>query len=617
MSSIKSRQSHIDIHSSDWHGSITAQLMRRKKLEQQPFESICSFACSMFDRVDIQKNENIQLSLQKGKLQQELLDIQKSLIDGGSDAAKAALVKIASLNTSDDPISQPNSNLKAQYNALLEEKASLEKKISNLQERLNENLKIKSDVAQTVIDLKSEVEEKDRMIKQLSYELVDRDKHVNTLKEHCQDLKDRLLAQDDAFKTLNDEHIALSVTSKGLEKKYFNLKKECDVLRQRILEAKKEDAIRLNAENERILLRQQEKIKKELEANVSDINKAEVSRIAANDPASVAVAALTAVDLESTQIDMDDVYTYCGPTRVPSSPMLVFDAHDEGEVDAVFWYCYKGLTDDYLASGGSDRKVKLWKIIDNVARNEGVLLGSNASITSMDIGTDVLLASSNDMASRIWSLSDHKLRRTLTGHSAKVLSAKFLGAANKIASGSNDRTLKIWDINRNACTRTYFSGSTCYDLIYHNYMVISGHFDKKIRYWDLRSPNQEPMDELALQSKVTSLDTAQDGNLLLCSVRDDTLKTLDIRTKQVLHTYSAEGFKIGSDSCRAKFSMDGGLIACGSSDGGTYIWNTNTSKLEKTLRTDLNSSTAVACCWCPDRKRLASIGRSKKVTIWN
>ena len=39
---------------------------------------------------------------------------------------------------------------------------------------------------------------------------------------------------------------------------------------------------------------------------------------------------------------------------------------------------------------------------------------------------------------------------TLTGHSGKVLSAKFLGD-NKVVSGSYDRTLKVWDLHSRAC----------------------------------------------------------------------------------------------------------------------------------------------------------------------
>ena len=42
-------------------------------------------------------------------------------------------------------------------------------------------------------------------------------------------------------------------------------------------------------------------------------------------------------------------------------------------------------------------------------------------------------------------------QHTLTGHSARVLSAKFLGDPGKVVTGSHDRTLKVWDLQSRAC----------------------------------------------------------------------------------------------------------------------------------------------------------------------
>lgn len=44
-------------------------------------------------------------------------------------------------------------------------------------------------------------------------------------------------------------------------------------------------------------------------------------------------------------------------------------------------------------------------------------------------------------------LSQH----TLTGHSGKVLSARFLLDNARIVSGSYDRTLKLWDLRNKVC----------------------------------------------------------------------------------------------------------------------------------------------------------------------
>ena len=52
-----------------------------------------------------------------------------------------------------------------------------------------------------------------------------------------------------------------------------------------------------------------------------------------------------------------------------------------------------------------------------------------------------------------------------SGHSGKVMSARFLGDSTKVVSGSHDRTLKLWDLRSKACIRTIFAGSSCNDLV--------------------------------------------------------------------------------------------------------------------------------------------------------
>ena len=43
------------------------------------------------------------------------------------------------------------------------------------------------------------------------------------------------------------------------------------------------------------------------------------------------------------------------------------------------------------------------------------------------------------------------LQHTLTGHSGKVLAARFMGDTSMVVTGSHDRTLKIWDLRSRAC----------------------------------------------------------------------------------------------------------------------------------------------------------------------
>ncbi|CAD6992682.1 unnamed protein product [Ceratitis capitata] len=76
---------------------------------------------------------------------------------------------------------------------------------------------------------------------------------------------------------------------------------------------------------------------------------------------------------------------------------------------------------------------------------------------------------------------DMAILHTLTGHSGKVMAAKYLQEPIKVVSGSHDRTLKVWDLRSIACIETKFAGSSCNDLVTTDSLgstIISGHYDK-------------------------------------------------------------------------------------------------------------------------------------------
>lgn len=54
--------------------------------------------------------------------------------------------------------------------------------------------------------------------------------------------------------------------------------------------------------------------------------------------------------------------------------------------------------------------------------------------------------------------------------------------------------------------KTIFAGSSCNDLVtMYGTSVISGHFDKRIRFWDTRGQADSSTNEILLQGRLTSL----------------------------------------------------------------------------------------------------------------
>uniref|UniRef100_A0A8C9TNJ4 Protein Atg16l2 n=1 Tax=Scleropages formosus TaxID=113540 RepID=A0A8C9TNJ4_SCLFO len=310
----------------------------------------------------------------------------------------------------------------------------------------------------------------------------------------------------------------------------------------------------------------------------------------------------------------EDLYAplrVCLAARIPCRAIHVLDAH-ELSINAVRFSSISNL----LATGGTDRVIKLWDISAGMLQNRGILDGSNEGITSIEFdptGTK-LLAASYDKSALFWRLDDSRPKFTLTGHSRKVTAAKFKCSLRQVVTGSADRTVKVWDLHRAACIQTIEVFSYCSDVVCSEYFIISGHYDRKIRFWDSRAASCTQ--EIPLQGRVTSMDLCPDHRQLLSCSRDESLQVVDLRMSNSRRSFRADGFKCGCDTTKAIFSPDGSYLAAGSADGAVYIWNVNTGHLETTLP-DKHSSSINAVAWSVSGEYVVSVDKSRRAVLWS
>ncbi|KAM6443473.1 autophagy-related protein 16-1 isoform 2-T4 [Liasis olivaceus] len=593
-----------------WKRHILDELKRRDRLQRQAFEEIILQYNKLLEKSDFH-------SVLADKLQVEKYDLpSRHEISPGHDGAR--------------------------NDAHLQEVAQLRIKH---QEELTELHKKRGELAQSVIDLNNQIQQKDREIQINNVKIAEYLQKISELETECHDLYNKLQDLERANQTLKDEYDALQITFTALEEKLRRTTEDNQELVTRWMAEKAQEANRLNAENEKDLRRRQARLQKELaEAAkeplpIEQDDDIEVLTDETSDPAEETspVRAVTRTaskrlsqptgglldsitnifgrrSLSSCPIPQDntDVHPIASKeVRVPNTALCVFDAHD-GEVNAVQFSPGSRL----LATGGSDRKVKIWEVFGDNCELKAALSGSNAGITSVEFDSagSYLLAASNDYASRIWTVDDHRLRHTLTGHSGKVLSAKFLLDKARIVSGSHDRTLKLWDLRSKVCTKTVFAGSSCNDLVCTEQCVMSGHFDKKIRFWDIRT--ECVVREVELLGRITALDLNPERTELITCSRDDLLKIIDLRINTVKQTFSAPGFKCGSDSTRVVFSPDGNYVVAGSADGSLYIWNVLTGKVERTLSKH-HSNPINAVAWSASGAHVVSVDKGNKAVLWS
>ncbi|XP_078065274.1 autophagy-related protein 16-1 isoform X2 [Mustelus asterias] len=573
-----------------WRRNISEQLRLRDRLQRQAFEELIQAYNKLLEKSDLQ-------TVLAERFQGEKYDLHnRQDVSPASDGAR---------NETTHEIAQ----MRIRH-----------------QEELTELHKKRGELAQNVIELNSQLQQKDKEIHSNEAKMMEYEKQIQQLSSECQELRNKLQELEQANQTLKDEYDALQITFTALEEKLRKTSDENRELISRWMAEKAQEANRLNAENEKDTWRRQAKLKKDLaEAAKEPLNidpDDDIEVLGEEGPdASGETSPVRAIHrtprkrsptLHGTVTDAPSVRTGpCNEMRLPTTARHVFDAHD-GEVNAVQFSPGSRV----VVTGGTDRKVKLWEVSSGRCELKGSLTGSNAGITSLEFDSmgAYLLAASNDFASRIWTVDDSRLRHTLTGHSGKVLSAKFLLDNARVVSGSHDRTLKLWDLSRKICIKTVFAGSSCNDIVCTEQCVMSGHFDKKIRFWDIRT--ESIVREVELQGRITALDLNPERTELLTCSRDDLLKIIDLRTNVTRQSFSAPGFKCGSDWTRVTFSPDGKFVAAGSSDGTVYVWGVESGKIERTLGKH-HSSSVNAVSWSPSGEHVISVDKGSRVVLWS
>jgi len=189
---------------------------------------------------------------------------------------------------------------------------------------------------------------------------------------------------------------------------------------------------------------------------------------------------------------------------------------------------------------------------------------NNASISETRIGFDRL------SLSRIQTTIGRCIQ-SLSGHLGTVRAVAFSSDGQIFASGSVDKTIKIWNPDTGELLHTYYGhsgGVNCVAFSPGGQTLASGSFDKTIKIWNLES--EELLNTLTSSrlDVVHSLAFSPNGSMLVSRDNDKRIKIWSLRSGKVFRNLEGHSGWVSSIA----INPDGKTLSSGSADRTVKIW---------------------------------------------
>eukprot|EP01111_Echinosteliopsis_oligospora_P015473 TRINITY_DN6138_c0_g2_i1.p1 TRINITY_DN6138_c0_g2~~TRINITY_DN6138_c0_g2_i1.p1 ORF type:complete len:310 (+),score=84.45 TRINITY_DN6138_c0_g2_i1:86-1015(+) len=230
-----------------------------------------------------------------------------------------------------------------------------------------------------------------------------------------------------------------------------------------------------------------------------------------------------------------------------------------------------------LATASYDHTIRLWEAPSGICYR--TIQYADSHINKLEITPDKhYLAAAGNPHIRLFEAGTNNAAPVISfdGHKGNVNAVGFQRDGKWMFSGSDDGSIKIWDLRAAGCQRVYECSGGVNTVILHPNQaeLISGDQHGNIRVWDL---------------------TANACSKELVPEGDSGIKSITI-------------------------ANDASLLAASNLKGKVYVWklqDEDTSKLEPLHKIDPHSRYVLKCLFSPDGQYLATAGADHHVKLWN
>lgn len=225
-----------------------------------------------------------------------------------------------------------------------------------------------------------------------------------------------------------------------------------------------------------------------------------------------------------------------------------------------------------LASGSRDHSVRVWHVDSGM---ELSVISGHTQVTSVAISPDSEnLAGSLSSSIYIWSMATREnlcVMRGFAGHAYQVNSVAFSPDGQRLATGSNDTTVKIWDVVRCSVVRTLREPEGVVNAVAYTpdgKLVAAASGDGWVYVWE--ADTGELIHRLSGHpSPVRALAFRADSRTLASGGQDGTVRLWDAFLGTHIVTLTGHTSWVHA----VAFSHDGRFLAAGAQDHTTRVWD--------------------------------------------
>mmetsp|Transcript_15906 Transcript_15906/g.33371 ORF Transcript_15906/g.33371 Transcript_15906/m.33371 type:complete len:322 (+) Transcript_15906:358-1323(+) len=290
-----------------------------------------------------------------------------------------------------------------------------------------------------------------------------------------------------------------------------------------------------------------------------------------------------------------------------------------------------------LATAGQDDKIRFWEAPSGICSR--ILRYADSQVNCLEITPDKqYLAAGGNPHIRLFEINNSSNQNpilTLEGHTGNVTSLGFQRNGRYLYSGSEDGTVKLWDLRSPTFSRSFDSRGAVNSVALHPSQaeIISGDQNGSVKIWDLGSAKcindivpdaQSSSTSSEGRVSIQSVDVSADARTLVAANNhaevfvwnpSDATKKTQQSNEPLRPLAKFRAHPLGAYLLHARISPDCRHLVTTSSDKTVRLWDTSTWQLTQTL--SQHSKWVWDAVFSADSSYLVTASSDRTARLWN